>query len=107
MKTRLISITTGIFVAILCSCSIHKLDIQQGNVVTKKMMDQVKPGMSTKQVKFILGTPLINDPFHQNRWDYIYLFKSGSGEEKPKKYHISLKFEDDKLTRIEGQAPED
>jgi len=84
----------------LSACSIHQIDIQQGNVVTPELVAQVKPGMDKKQVIFILGTPLITDPFHHNRWDYIYLLQPHKGNKE--RYHISLFFEDDKVVRIEN-----
>ncbi|MGH8757269.1 MAG: outer membrane protein assembly factor BamE, partial [Burkholderiales bacterium] len=62
-----------------CSPSIlytpHKMDVQQGNVVTEDMLGKVKSGMTKSQVRFALGTPLISDPFHAERWDYVYRFR--------------------------------
>ena len=52
----------------------YKIDIQQGNVVTEEMVEKLKPGMSRSQVRFVLGTPLITDVFHADRWDYFYYF---------------------------------
>ena len=67
------------FVALLAGCqtvtlpglSAHKIDIQQGNYVTQDMVAKLKPGMTRSQVRFALGTPLIADPFHPDRWDYL------------------------------------
>jgi outer membrane protein assembly factor BamE len=56
----------------------YKIDIQQGNVLTQDMVSQLKPGQSRDQVRFILGTPLISDMFHQQRWDYAYTFTNGA-----------------------------
>ncbi|MFQ5760576.1 MAG: outer membrane protein assembly factor BamE, partial [Acidiferrobacterales bacterium] len=50
--------------------NIYRPEVQQGNVVTQEMVSQLKIGMSRRQVRFLLGTPLIEDPFHQDRWDY-------------------------------------
>ncbi|MES2182255.1 MAG: outer membrane protein assembly factor BamE, partial [Pseudomonadota bacterium] len=69
-----------ILLAILCTaCGTalptvkpYKLDVQQGNVVTSKMLLQLRPGMTKSQVRFIMGTPLIQDSFHDKRWDYVY-----------------------------------
>ncbi len=85
------------------ACSIHEIDIQQGNVVTPELAAQLKPGMDKQQVTFILGTPLITDTFHHDRWDYIYLFQPHKGNQE--RYHISLYFKDDKLVRIEHDNP--
>lgn len=79
---------------------VHKIEIQQGNIITQEMVDQLKPGMSKSQVRFVLGTPLIADSFHQNRWDYFYSFND---QENPqKRERISVFFVDGKLTHFSG-----
>lgn len=55
----------------------YKIDIQQGNVLTQEMVSQLKPGQTRDQVRFVLGTPMIADVFHQWRWDYAYRYKNG------------------------------
>lgn len=55
----------------------YKIDIQQGNVLSQEMVAQLKPGQTRDQVRFLLGTPLVADIFHQQRWDYIYRFQNG------------------------------
>lgn len=79
---------------------LYKVDIQQGNVIEQDMLDRLKPGMNKNQVKFILGTPVIVDPFHNNRWEYVYSFQEGGGIREQR--HFTAHFEDDKLTRITG-----
>jgi len=59
---------------------VHKVDIQQGNILDQGMIDKLLPGMTKSQVRFVLGTPLISDTFNQGRWDYIYRRVSPSGE---------------------------
>ncbi len=78
----------------------YKPTVQQGNVVTQEMVDKLKPGMNRRQVTYILGTPLLVDAFHQDRWDYVYTKEVGGGAGN--KTHISLYFEDDILVRIGG-----
>jgi outer membrane protein assembly factor BamE len=56
---------------------VYKIDVEQGNIVTPEMVGQLKPGMSRRQVRFILGTPLLEDPFDQSRWDYLYVKRNG------------------------------
>jgi outer membrane protein assembly factor BamE len=96
-----------IFVSLLlASCSWllpHKVEIRQGNLISPEMLAKVKVGMTQQQVKTALGTPLINDPFHANRWDYIYRFVQEGQliEEK----RMTLYFEKDNLQRIEEAAP--
>jgi len=80
----------------------YKMDIQQGNVVTQEMVEKLKPGMTPAQVRFILGTPLVVDAFHKDRWDYVYRFsKAGTLQESRR---IVIVFQDDKLARIEGDV---
>jgi outer membrane protein assembly factor BamE len=78
----------------------HRIDVQQGNVLTQEAVNQLRPGMSQRQVRFLLGTPLLSDPFHLDRWDYVYLMQYGNGKTEEKR--VSVFFEQDKLTRIEG-----
>lgn len=80
---------------------VHKPTIQQGNVITQQMLDELKPGMSKEQVRFLLGTPALVDVFHQERWDYLYWLKKPS--EEPVVKQISLFFENETLARIEGE----
>ena len=80
----------------------YKMDVQQGNVVTQEMVEKLRPGMSPSQVRFILGTPLVVDAFHKDRWDYVYRFsKAGTLQESRR---IVIVFQDDKLARIEGDV---
>lgn len=80
----------------------YQMDIQQGNVVTSKMMLQLRPGMTKAQVRFVMGTPLIADSFHANRWDYLYrMQKSGKVIEQRR---VILDFEDDKLKGVRGDV---
>lgn len=80
----------------------YKLDIQQGNVVTQEMLARLKPGMTPSQVRFVLGTPLLVDPFHANRWDYVYRYaKAGKLTEQRR---VTIVFENDALKGIEGDV---
>jgi outer membrane protein assembly factor BamE len=82
--------------------SAYKIDVQQGNYVTQDMVAKLKPGMTRNQVKFALGTPLIADPFHPDRWDYVYvLHKKGKLVAQRR---IVAVFDGDKLVRIEGDV---
>ena len=80
----------------------HKIDIQQGNYVTQDMVAKLKPGMTRSQVRFALGTPLVADAFHPDRWDYVYvLHKNGRLVEQRR---IVAIFKDDTLLRIDGDV---
>ena len=79
---------------------VYKIGIPQGNIITQEMVDQLRPGMTKRQVIFVMGTPLVRDPFNQDRWDYIYSFQPGGGERGQES--ISVFFEDDALMRFAG-----
>ncbi|MCB5184883.1 outer membrane protein assembly factor BamE [Methylobacillus gramineus] len=80
----------------------YRMDIQQGNVVTSKMMLQLRPGMTKSQVRFIMGTPLIQDSFHKNRWDYFYqMRKAGQIIEQRR---VILEFDNDALKSVRGDV---
>lgn len=80
----------------------YKLDVQQGNVVTSKMLLQLRPGMTKSQVRFIMGTPLIQDSFHGNRWDYVYQLRE-SGKIKEQR-RVILDFEKELLKTVRGDV---
>ncbi|HET9403152.1 MAG TPA: outer membrane protein assembly factor BamE [Burkholderiales bacterium] len=80
----------------------YKMDVQQGNVVTQEMIAKVQPGMSRSQVRFALGTPLIVDPFHSDRWDYVYFYQKGGVTTEQRR--IAVIFKDDRLVRIDGDV---
>lgn len=90
------------YLLFLTSCAVYKIDVQQGNVVTQEMLNQLQYNMPARKVRFIMGTPLVVDVFHQNRWDYLYSFQPG-GDERVQRV-ISLFFEDDKLVRVSGDV---
>lgn len=106
---KLLIITSIIASLWLTGCSgyhlVHKIDIQQGNVITQDEVNLLEPGMTRRQVQFIMGSPMIADVFHQNRWDYIYVMWPGYGE--PTGSRITLFFEDDLLTGTTGTVHPD
>ncbi len=93
---------------ILVSCTtilnnlpgVYTLDIQQGNMVDQAMIDQLRPNMNKRQVLYIMGSPMLADPFHQNRWDYIYSFQPGREPRLQKR--ITLLFANDRIVGIQG-----
>lgn len=86
----------------------YRIDIQQGNFVSSEMVAQLKEGMRRKesisrdQVRFVLGTPLLTDIFHANRWDYVFRLKKGSGEVLSSR--VTAYFEGDRLVNIDSDA---
>ena len=83
-----------------CMLAPHKIDIQQGNYIDQAMVAKLKPEMTRSQVRFILGTPLIADPFHLDRWDYVYL--TGKANNVHTQHKITVVFDGDKLKHVEG-----
>lgn len=79
---------------------VYRIDIPQGNIITQDMIDQLRPGLTKRQVNFILGTPLIRDTFDQDRWDYVYSYQPGGGERLQER--LAVFFEDGALVRFEG-----
>lgn len=93
-----------LIVPLLSGCFLvpHKIDVQQGNFVDHKMLEKLKPDMTRSQVRFVLGTPLIADPFHPDRWDYVYL--TGKAGDVRSQSRVTVMFEGDRLKRIEGDV---
>lgn len=79
---------------------VYKLDVQQGNIISQDMVNQLKPGMSKRQVRYIMGTPLLMDSFNDNRWDYFYSLKNADDEYSQER--LTLYFSDDKLVNLQG-----
>jgi len=95
---------------LLAACSVpripgvtpYKMEIQQGNFVSQDMVAQLKPGMTREQVRFILGTPLVTDIFHAERWDYVYWREASDGKREQRK--VAVFFADGKLEKTEGDV---
>lgn len=83
----------------------YEVPVQQGNIITDDMVAQLRPGMSQEQVRYVLGTPAIEDPFHADRWDYVYALDE---EDKAMQVdRLTVFFRDGRLSRVEGSlAPE-
>lgn len=79
---------------------VYTIDIEQGNMVDQAMVDQLRPNMNKRQVLYIMGSPMLADSFHEKRWDYLYSKQPG-GEERMQK-RISLFFNGDSLTGVQG-----
>lgn len=84
---------------------VYKIDVEQGNIVTPEMVAQLKPSMSRRQVRFILGTPLLEDPFDQSRWDYPYVKRNGQKILSESK--LTVYFDGDSLMRFDTDLEEE
>lgn len=80
----------------------YRIDVRQGNMVTQEMVAQLKPGLTKDQVRFILGTSLLTDIFHADRWDYVYRLQPGEGEVQQR--HLVVFFDEGKLVRVGGDV---
>ena len=97
--------TVYISTLLLAGCAGHipfayEVPVQQGNIITEAMVEQLRPGMTQEQVRYVLGTPAIEDPFHADRWDYVY---SLDVENEPMRVdRLTVHFRDGRLARVEG-----
>lgn len=80
----------------------YRINVQQGNALTQDMVAKLKPGMTRSQVRFVLGSPMVQDAFHANRWDYVYMMTEGYQATRSRR--LTVIFEDDKLLRLEGDV---
>lgn len=104
-------LSASILVCGVSACAgygVHKIDIQQGNLVTQEQLSKVKTGMNKVDVKNILGTPLLQDVFNGNRWDYIFSddrgTKLGPFGRDVQKFKVTILFVSDGVSKIEGEA---
>ena len=80
----------------------YKIEVQQGNFISQETLSQLKPGMSKEQVRLTMGTPLLTDAFHADRWDYVYWMEKPDGKRESRK--LAVFFADGKLLRVDGEA---
>jgi outer membrane protein assembly factor BamE len=102
-QTGLLKVQTRIILAfglLFLGACVYRPDIQQGNLLDEDNVDQVEIGMSRSAVQFLLGTPMVADSFHRERWDYPYYFKLGRSDEILRRW-VVVYFEDDRVSRIE------
>lgn len=106
MQFRFLTILLSFLFISACSIpQVYKLTVQQGNIVTQDMVDNLKEGMTKRQVAYVMGTPLIKSPYQQDRWDYIYTLERR--DEIVKNYQITVFFADDLYTHYEGEVPQE
>jgi outer membrane protein assembly factor BamE len=98
--TRLtLAVALAIGMSMLAGC-VYRIDIQQGNFLEDEDIDRVTVGMTRVQVRALLGTPMVADPFESSRWDYVYYLKQGRLK-KPIQRHFIVFFDGDKVTKID------
>jgi outer membrane protein assembly factor BamE len=89
--------------ALALGACVYRIDIQQGNLLEAEDVSQVEVGMTRSQVQFLLGTPMITDSFHRDRWDYAYYLRRGRSEDVDRRWVI-VYFEGDRVARIEREV---
>ena len=95
-----IALAVAMTILLVSSGCVYRANISQGNIVEEEDLDQVEVGMTRNQVRFLLGTPMIDDPFHQNRWDYVYYVKIGRNDATAKRW-VTILFEDETVSEIQ------
>ena len=106
MRTLLVSLLCALTLTSITGCGfvgfpgVYKINVEQGNIIDQEKVDKLKIGMSRRQVRFILGTPLVEDSFNQDRWDYTHTIRNGKNSILDQR--LTVYFDGDKLSRIEG-----
>ena len=103
--------TTVLLFSVVSACTTvprfineYKIDIQQGNVLTQEMVSQLRPGLTKDQVRCILGTPVLMDMFHGNRWDYVYSLRKGNSGQTEMRKFSTIFDADGRLVRVAGDV---
>lgn len=102
-RTSRLMTTAALLAASLLSACVYKLDTQQGNLLDADQVAAVEVGMTRSQVRFLLGTPMVADPFSQDRWDYVYYFRAGRGGDT-RRSHVIVFFDGDTVAKVEKPA---
>jgi outer membrane protein assembly factor BamE len=95
---HILLVTAVCAATVMAGCTAHRIDVRQGNFFTAETVAKVKPGMTREQVKFLLGTPLLTDAFHADRWDYVYRNTVAGEVQESRK--VTVFFADGKVARV-------
>src|SRR3984893_7990379 len=98
-RTLLILLSLAAAFAATSGC-VYRMNIQQGNFLEARTVNQLQVGMTRSQVRYLLGTPMVPDAFDKERWDYLYYFKKGRWR-KPEQRHLIVYFHEDKVDKFE------
>lgn len=90
----------ALLLALCLSACVYKIDVQQGNLIDTDKIDQVEVGMTRKQVQFLLGTPMVSDTFHRDRWDYAYYLRHGRSDDVARRWFV-VYFDGDRVARLD------
>ncbi len=89
-----------VLTAFAVTACVYRIDIQQGNLLKDEDISQVEVGMTRSQVQFLLGTPMVADSFHRDRWDYAYYLRRGRSHDLDRRW-VVVRFENDRVASIE------
>lgn len=110
MQKPLSFIALTMMCVLISACSnfsfpgVYRIDVQQGNIIEQDQVQKLAVGMTRAQVQFVMGTPLVTDTFHHDRWDYFYSFRNGEG--KLEQEHLKLTFAGDILQDMDRKKYE-
>ncbi len=105
-RVRRLSLVAAMLVAAaLTGGCVYRINIQQGNLLDTDLIEQVEVGMTRTQIRFLLGTPLVSNPFDKDRWDYYYYFKAGKTREKTTQ-HFVVFFDGDQVSHFDRPGGE-
>src|SRR6202048_1608056 len=90
----------GLTMSLLASGCVYRINIQQGNFLDQAAVEQVKAGMTRSQVRYLLGTPMVADPFDKERWDYIYYLKKGRSRHVDSR-RVTVYFDGEKVAKLD------
>jgi len=99
---RTLVVTLSLLTAACGVLTPYRIEIQQGNYVTQEMAAQLKPGLTRDQVRFVMGTPLLTDIFHEERWDYVFVRQRANSKEVEHR-RVAVFFENGKVKRVDEQ----
>ena len=100
------SLLLCIVAVVTLGACVYRIDVQQGNLLEQNDIEAIRDGMTRSQVRFLLGTPLVESPFHADRWDYMYFFRKGRSRESLQQWLI-VYFDDDRVREILKDVPVD
>jgi outer membrane protein assembly factor BamE len=103
---KLQGILAASMLAVLGTGCVYRINIQQGNYLDQKAVDQVNSGMTRSQVRYLLGTPMVADSFNKERWDYIYYLKKGRTRHIDSR-RVTVYFDGDRVARLDKPSEEE
>ncbi len=100
---KALAIGSLMLLTLLTGC-VYRVDVQQGNLLETEEIESVKPGMTRSQVRFLLGSPVVEDAFNHDRWDYIYYYRQGRSRRADRRWLIVV-FDGDRVSEVRRDVP--